>query len=122
MKNAKRHFKAAVYVRLSKEDGDVADAKKAESNSISNQKSLVFHFLEGREDIEVVSVHEDDGYTGSNFDRPGFRRMMEEIETGKADCVVVKDDCVKIGLNRKSLIESRFSRRSPISLTGKTAA
>ena len=91
MKNAKRHFKAAVYVRLSKEDGDVADAKKAESNIISNQKSLVFHFLEGREDIEVVSVHEDDGYTGSNFDRPGFRRMMEEIETGKADCVVVKD-------------------------------
>ena len=87
----RKKYRAAVYVRLSKEDGDVADAKKAESNSISNQKSLILNFIETKDDIEAVSVHEDDGYTGSNFDRPGFRRMMDEIEAGKVDCCVVKD-------------------------------
>ena len=87
----KKIYHAAVYVRLSKEDGDVADAKKAESNSISNQKSLITHFLEDKDDIKVVSVYEDDGYTGSNFDRPGFRKMMAEIESGRINCCVVKD-------------------------------
>lgn len=88
---AEKTYRAAVYVRLSKEDGDVADARKAESNSISNQKSLILNFLKGREDIEPVSVFEDDGYTGSNFDRPGFRAMMAEIESGRINCCVVKD-------------------------------
>lgn len=88
---AKKTYRAAVYVRLSKEDGDVADARKAESNSISNQKSLIMNFLKGREDIVPVSVFEDDGYTGSSFDRPGFRAMMAEIESGRINCCVVKD-------------------------------
>ena len=87
----KKVYHAAIYVRLSKEDGDVADAKKAESNSISNQKSLIQHFLEGKDDIRAVSTFEDDGYTGSNFERPGFRRMMDAVEAGSIDCVVVKD-------------------------------
>ena len=84
-------YKAAIYVRLSKEDGDVADAKKAESNSISNQKSLILNFLKDKKDIQVVSVREDDGYSGSNFDRPGFQMMMQDVKDGKVDCIVVKD-------------------------------
>lgn len=87
----KRIYKAAIYVRLSKEDGDVADAKKAESNSISNQKSLILNFLKDKEDIEVVSIREDDGYSGTNFDRPAFQMMMRDVQEGKIDCVVVKD-------------------------------
>ena len=87
----KKIYHAAIYVRLSKEDGDVADAKKAESNSISNQKSLILHFLKDKDDIKAVSTFEDDGYTGSNFDRPGFRKMMDGIESGEIDCVIVKD-------------------------------
>ena len=87
----KRVYKAAIYVRLSKEDGDVADAKKAESNSISNQKSLILNFLKDKEDIEVVSIREDDGYSGTNFDRPAFQLMMRDVQEGKIDCVVVKD-------------------------------
>ena len=87
----KKIYHAAVYVRLSKEDGDIADAKKAESNSISNQKSLIMHFLKNKDDIKAVSTFEDDGYTGSNFDRPGFRKMMDRIESGDIDCVIVKD-------------------------------
>lgn len=88
MKQSK--YKAAVYARLSKEDGDL-DGVKAESNSISNQKSLIMNFLKGKKDIEVVSVHEDDGYSGSSFDRPAFQDMMDEVKEGKVNCIVVKD-------------------------------
>ena len=47
-------YKAAIYVRLSKEDGDVSGVSKAESNSISNQKELIREFLKNKEDIVVV--------------------------------------------------------------------
>lgn len=86
----KSKYRAAIYVRLSKEDGDL-DGIKAESNSISNQKSLIMNFLKDKDDIEVVSVREDDGYTGSNFDRPAFQLMMEDVKNGIVNCIVVKD-------------------------------
>ncbi len=86
-----RIYHAAIYVRLSKEDGDVASAVKAESNSISNQKNLIKDFLKNKDDIIVVSEYVDDGYSGSDFERPGFRMMMEDIKRGKVDCVAVKD-------------------------------
>lgn len=84
-------YHAAIYVRLSKEDGDVAGAGKAESNSISNQKNLIKDFLKDKEDIIVVSERVDDGYSGSNFERPAFQMMMEDIKRGTVDCVIVKD-------------------------------
>ncbi len=84
-------YKAAIYVRLSKEDGDVSDVSKAESNSISNQKELIREFLKNKEDIAVVSERVDDGYSGVNFERPAFQLMLEDIKQGKVDCVVVKD-------------------------------
>ena len=90
-KTVDRIYHAAIYVRLSKEDGDVASAAKAESNSISNQKNLIKDFLKEKDDIIVVSEYVDDGYSGSNFERPGFQMMMEDIKRGKVDCVVVKD-------------------------------
>ena len=84
-------YKAAIYVRLSKEDGDVSDASKAESNSISNQKELIKDFLKDKQDIVIVSERVDDGYSGVNFERPAFQLMLEDIKRGKVDCVVVKD-------------------------------
>lgn len=89
--NKNQIFKAAIYVRLSKEDGDVSDASKAESNSISNQKELIKDFLKDKLDIRVVSERVDDGYSGVNFERPAFLLMLEDIRQGKVDCVVVKD-------------------------------
>lgn len=86
----KSKYNAAVYVRLSKEDGDL-DGVKAESNSISNQKSLIMNFLKSKNDIEVVSTFEDDGYSGSNFERPAFQDMMDEVKEGRINCIVVKD-------------------------------
>jgi DNA invertase Pin-like site-specific DNA recombinase len=89
--NEVKIYKAAIYVRLSKEDGDVSDASKAESNSISNQKDLIKDFLKDKQDIVVVSERVDDGYSGVNFDRPAFQLMLEDIKQGKVDCVIVKD-------------------------------
>ena len=87
-----RHiYNAAIYVRLSKEDGDVSDASRAESNSISNQRELIKDFLKDKTDIRVVSERVDDGFSGVDFERPAFRLMLEDIRQGKVDCVVVKD-------------------------------
>jgi DNA invertase Pin-like site-specific DNA recombinase len=91
IKKDKKIYHAAIYVRLSKEDGDVDSTNKRESNSISNQKDLIKYFLKDKEDIVIVSERVDDGYTGSNFNRPAFQMMMEDIKNGIVDCVVVKD-------------------------------
>ncbi len=90
-------YRATIYARLSHsdnnplEDGDVAGTGKSESNSIVNQKELIMEFLKAKPDIQVWSVHVDDGYSGVDFDRPGFCAMMEEIKGGEVDCVIVKD-------------------------------
>lgn len=91
MGSIKRIYHAAIYARISKEDGGSAVAGKRESNSISNQKSLIRDFLKDKEDIEIVSERVDDGCSGSSFDRPQFQMMMEDIKKGTVDCVAVKD-------------------------------
>lgn len=77
---------ACDYLRLSIEDGD-----KAESNSITNQRELVHSFLENHPEIQLVDEYIDDGYTGTNFERPAFQRMMEDAKSGKVNCIIVKD-------------------------------
>ena len=79
-------WQAALYVRLSREDGD-----KSESDSVVNQKELLKEFARLEEDIEVFDIYVDDGWSGTNFDRPEFRRMEEDIHQKKVDCVIVKD-------------------------------
>ncbi|MCI9083312.1 MAG: recombinase family protein [Lachnospiraceae bacterium] len=76
----------AVYIRLSREDGD-----KEESDSVGNQRKLLTEFVSKMESLVVYDIYIDDGYTGTNFDRPSFRRMISDIEEGKVNCVVVKD-------------------------------
>lgn len=84
-------FNAAVYLRLSKEDGDVTDGGKTVSNSIANQEELVRDYLKSQDNIRVYSVYKDDGYSGVNFDRPMFQKMLEDIKSGAVNCVIVKD-------------------------------
>ena len=84
-------FNAAIYLRLSKEDGDVAEGGKLVSNSIANQEELVRDYLKSHADIRVYSVYKDDGYSGVNFDRPQFQQMIEDIKSGVVNCVIVKD-------------------------------
>jgi len=82
----KMQWKAALYIRLSKEDGD-----KGESNSITSQREILKEFLKLHPDIELYDIYVDDGFTGTNFDRPDFSRMMEDIYSGNVNCVIVKD-------------------------------
>ena len=84
-------YRAAVYVRLSKEDMNSGDGDKTESNSISNQKQLVLDYVKDKPEIDIVSIRVDDGYTGTNYDRPSFQRMMDDIKAGTVNCVIVKD-------------------------------
>lgn len=79
-------WRAALYARLSREDGD-----KPESDSIFNQKKLLESFLARQENMEPADFYADDGYTGTSFDRPEFLRMIADIESGRVNCVVVKD-------------------------------
>ena len=86
-------FKVAVYLRLSKEDDDLScsSGAKSESNSISNQRKLIYDFMKLHPELELYDEYKDDGKSGSNFDRAEFQRMMKDIEAGKVNCVVVKD-------------------------------
>ena len=74
------------YVRLSREDGD-----KEESNSVKGQKELIRDYLRRAPDLRECDMKVDDGYTGSNFERPAFQEMMADIKGGKINCIVVKD-------------------------------
>ncbi len=83
---SQENYRAAVYLRLSNEDGD-----KGESNSIRNQRSLITEFINRQNDIILGKEYVDDGYSGTNFERPGFQRMMEDINDKKINCIIVKD-------------------------------
>jgi DNA invertase Pin-like site-specific DNA recombinase len=74
------------YVRLSREDGD-----KEESNSVKGQKEMIRDYLRRTPDLRECDMKVDDGYTGSNFERPAFQEMMADIKAGKINCIVVKD-------------------------------
>lgn len=91
MANTSQKYQAAVYLRLSREDGDVAEGGKQVSNSITNQKELVMDFLKSHPEITVVSTYVDDGFSGVNFERPEFQRMLSDIREDKINCVIVKD-------------------------------
>lgn len=79
-------YRAALYIRLSKEDGD-----KLESNSISNQRDLIYSFLKGKPEIQVYTEKVDDGYSGIDFNRPAMIELLEEIKQGTINCIIVKD-------------------------------
>ena len=81
-----RSYRAALYIRLSREDGD-----KTESDSVVNQKRLLTNFVNNQPDIELHDCYIDDGYSGASFNRPDFLRMMADVYAQKINCVIVKD-------------------------------
>ena len=84
--SAEQVWNTCGYVRLSREDGD-----KEESNSVTGQKDLIRDYMTRHPELRECGMKVDDGYTGSNFDRPAFREMMAEVKAGKINCIVVKD-------------------------------
>ena len=83
-------WSVAIYIRLSQEDSDNGDEKQ-ESNSITSQKALLNEFIEEHDDLIVYDTYVDDGFTGTDFDRPGFQRLLEDMRKGNINCVLVKD-------------------------------
>jgi len=79
-------FKAAGYVRISLED-----KYQGEGGSLENQMLMIENYVNKSQDIKLCSMHTDNGYTGTNFNRPGFEALMDEIRQGKINCVIVKD-------------------------------
>lgn len=79
-------YRVGIYIRLSREDGD-----KEESSSVSNQRDMIRHYIGEFPELVYVDEYVDDGYTGTNFDRPGFKKMITDIENGKINTVITKD-------------------------------
>ncbi len=79
-------FRTALYVRLSVEDNG-----KEDSDSLENQEILLRDYLKEHPYLELKEVYTDNGYTGTDFDRPAFERLINDIQKGRIDCVVVKD-------------------------------
>ena len=78
-------YTAGIYCRLSSED-----ASDHESMSIGNQREMLCDYVK-RQGWEIGSVYIDDGYSGVNFQRPDFQRMIADIEAGKINLVICKD-------------------------------
>lgn len=76
---------ACMYLRLSREDGDIS-----ESNSISNQRQIIKSYAK-ENGITISNEYVDDGFSGSNFDRPNFKNMIEDLNAGKFRIIIVKD-------------------------------
>lgn len=79
-------YRAAGYLRLSREDGD-----KLESDSIKNQRELIKEFLSQHRELNFVDEYVDDGYSGTTYDRPAFQHLLEDVKAGMVNCIIVKD-------------------------------
>ena len=81
-----KSFRVGLYIRLSREDGD-----KEESSSVTNQREILKRYCQEQENFFIVKEYVDDGWTGTNFDRPKFKEMIADIEAGIIDTVITKD-------------------------------
>ena len=81
-----KKWNIAAYLRLSSDDGD-----KAESNSIGNQRSIVKQYINSNKLCSSIKYYIDDGYSGTTFDRPDFKKMVDDIKNNKVNCIIVKD-------------------------------
>ena len=79
-------FSTALYARLSVEDNNIEFG-----NSIELQREMLTDFVSKQEDMSLYDIYCDNGFTGTNFERDAFIRMMDDIKDGKINCVVVKD-------------------------------
>ena len=82
-----QNHKVGAYLRLSKEEF----SNEKESNSITNQKLIIDNYLKEHKEYALVDYYIDDGYSGTNFNRPEFQRMLEDIKNKKIDVIIIKD-------------------------------
>lgn len=82
-----------LYLRLSAADGDVKSGKRDESDSIGNQRAVLHAYVSSKPEFRDSSITEicDDGYTGTNFNRPGITEILQKVKQKQVDCIIVKD-------------------------------
>ena len=78
-------YNTALYMRLSRDDESYGD-----SVSIETQRTILQQYAR-EQGLHVVGEYVDDGWSGTNFERPSFQRMMDDVEAGKVNCIVTKD-------------------------------
>ena len=81
-------YKVGLYIRLSESDED--KTYESESESITNQRNLLLDYVK-TSGFTLIDEYVDDGFTGTNFDRPAFQRILKDIESGRINCVITKD-------------------------------
>ena len=81
-------FNVGIYIRLSQEDKN--KKYESDSESVINQKELLRNYVKSN-NFNLVKEYVDDGFSGTDFERPGFQRMLEDINNKKINCVIVKD-------------------------------
>ena len=100
----KQPYNTALYMRLSRDDENYGD-----SVSIETQRTILQQYAK-EHGLSVYGEYVDDGWSGTNFERPSFQRMMDDVEAGKVNCIITKD----LSLILSRLVDTFFSR---ISLT-----
>lgn len=83
-------FDVGIYIRLSQEDRDKDKKYESDSESVANQKELLRDYVKCH-NYNLVNEYVDDGFSGTDFDRPGFQKLMQDIKDKKINCVIVKD-------------------------------
>src|SRR5574344_2634285 len=78
-----------MFIRLSREDDD----RKIESESITNQRNIILEYINksSENNFKLVDEYVDDGISGTTFDRPSFKRMIADVESGRINCIITKD-------------------------------
>lgn len=86
-KQQKQHCNIGIYIRISKEDGN------EQSLSVINQKKIILEYLENnfKEDYTIIQIYIDDGMTGTDYYRPEFQRMIQDMEKGSINCIICKN-------------------------------
>lgn len=97
-------YLAGLYSRLSVEDGD-----DTEQNSIGNQRKIGLTYLEEHTEIQLVDIYSDHGFTGMNYNRPDFKRMLKDLQGGRINCIIIKDIS---RLGRHFILTSEFVERT----------
>ena len=79
-------YSVGVYVRLS-----VLDNNKKDSDTLENQKNIILDYIKDKEEFNLFEIYEDNNFSGVNFNRNGFERLLEDVKQGKVNCIIVKD-------------------------------
>lgn len=107
-KPVEKVWHAALYIRLS------VEFNSNRGDSLETQRQIMEAYIALAPDIEIVEIYTDNGTTGRTFEREAFQRMLNDVEAGKIDCIVVKDDYVIIELNSESPRKCGFCDASSV--------